>query len=413
MKLPFLGKKKKGSIDDDEVLLALDVGTKFIKAAIFKVIDNQVHIIGYARTPQQSNSMHSAMIINLQNVIAATDISIGQALALAEEIEGKEVNLPSKVILGIAGELVKGVTVAADYDREKPNKKIDQNELFEVVQMVKEQMFPQIHSDIAEELGLNQNQIEEIDTKVVSANIDGVKVDNPIGFTGAKSQVSIYTTFSPSLHLNSLKELAARLGLELIDLVVEPYAISRSIKESRKETFSGIIIDIGGGTTDVALVEKGTVMGTKMYAFGGQVFTKRLMNDFKISMEDAEKLKLDYSNQTLSEKKMKEVKQALAKDIPIWAEGVEISLSEFEDIKEYPDHMYFCGGGAHLPDIKTGMLAHPWLQVLPFKRFPRMSYIYPNQLEGLVDHTKKMIDPMDVAPASLAIMALENYMADL
>jgi len=395
-------------LEGEEILLALDVGTKFVKAVLFKVIDNKVNVIGYARTPQQSNSMHSAMIINLQNVIATTDICVGQALAVAEQVEGKEISLPDKVILGIAGELVKGVTIVADYDREKPDKKIEKDEIAEVVAKVKEQLFSQVHKDIADEMGLNVNQVEEINTKVVSAYIDGVKLDSPLGFTGSKAQISIYTTFSPGIHLNSLKELASGLGLELLELVVEPYAIGRSLKESRKETFSGIIIDIGGGTTDVALVQKGTVMGTKMYAFGGQVFTKRLMHDFHISMEEAEKLKLDYSAQKLSEKQTKEVKQSLMKDIPIWTEGVEISLSEFEDVKEYPDHMYFCGGGAHLPDIKAGLTAHPWLQVLPFKKYPKMSYIFPNQLEGIIDHTKKLIDLMDVAPAALALMALEH-----
>ena len=60
-----------------------------------------------------------------------------------------------------------------------------------------------------------------------------------------------------------------------------------------------------------------------------------------------------------------------------------------------------------LPDLRSGILAHPWLQVLPFKKFPKMSYIFPNQLEGLTDLTKKMIDPIDVAPAALALMIKE------
>ena len=55
MRLPFL-KKGKAKIEGEEILLALDVGTKFVKAVLFKVIDNKVNVIGYARTPQQSNS---------------------------------------------------------------------------------------------------------------------------------------------------------------------------------------------------------------------------------------------------------------------------------------------------------------------------------------------------------------------
>ncbi len=408
MKLPFFSKKSNNEVSN-ETLLALDVGTKFIKACIFRVQeDRQVHIIGYARVPQHSNSMHSAMIVNLKNVISATDICVGKALAVADKIEGKEVDLPKKVILGIAGELVKGVTIVADYERENPDKKIEQKELDEVITSVREELFSKVHEDIASEMGLNVSQVEEISTKVVSAYVDNVKIDNPIGFTGSRAEYSIYSTFSPNIHINALRELVSSLGLEIIDIVVEPYAVARAVKGSRKEAFSGIYVDIGGGTTDVAVVEKGAVMGTKMYAFGGEVFTKRLMVDFNLDMEKAEDLKIQYSNQTLGEVKMKQVSESLAKDIPIWTEGLEVALEEFEEVKEFPDQMYFCGGGSHLPDIRTGVISHPWLQTLPFKKFPKLNYIYPNQLEGIVDHTKLLIDPMDVAPAALALVALDN-----
>lgn len=407
MKLPFFSKNQSENGNGENTLLALDVGTQFVKAVIFQVVDQKVHVIGYAKTQQQSNSMHSAMIVNLQNVISTTDICVGSALTMAEQMQGGPVDLPNKVILGIAGELVKGVTIIADYERENPDKKIEQKEIDDVVAQVKEELFTKVHADIANEMGLNVSQVEEINTKIVSSHIDGVKIDNPIGFTGTSAKISIYSTFSPSLHLNSLRELASALGLEIWEIVVEPYAVARAVRDSHKESFSGIFIDIGGGTTDVAVVDKGAVMGTKMFAYGGQVFTKRLAKDFKLSMDDAEKLKMDYSMQKVSEIKESQIKKAFAKDIDVWTEGVELSLADFEDVKHFPDKMYFCGGGSLLPDVKAGLMSYPWLQVLPFQKFPKMSYIFPNQIEGLVDHTKKMIDPIDVAPAALARMALE------
>lgn len=407
MKLPFINKQKPKRVQDNEVLLALDVGTKFIKAVIFRYENGEVKVSGYAKVPQQSNSMHSAMIVNLQNVVSATDICVGKALSVADKVEGREVLLPKKTILGIAGELVKGVTIVADCDREKPDKKIEQKEIDEVVRLVKSQLFSKVHEDIANEMGLTMAQVEEINTKVVAAYIDGVKIDNPIGFTGTHVEYSIYSTFSPTIHLNSLKELAQQLGLEILEIVVEPYAIARAAKGAHKEAFSAIFIDVGGGTTDVALTNRGAVMGTKMFAFGGQVFSKRLMLDFNVSADEAEEMKLDYSNQKTNEIKAKKISAALSKDIPIWTEGIEIALGEFEEVDQYPDQIFFCGGGSLLPDLRSGILAHPWLQVLPFKKFPKMSYIFPNQLEGLTDLTKKMIDPIDVAPAALALMIKE------
>ncbi|MBD3281064.1 hypothetical protein GF389_06150 [Candidatus Dojkabacteria bacterium] len=407
MRLPFFGSKKKKGYDKDEVLLALDVGTRFTKAVVFQYDGVNVNVLGYAKTPQQSNSMHSAMIVNLKNVISSTDICIGRALSVADKTAGKDLGLPEKVILGIAGELVKGVTIVADYEREKPEKKIDQKEINEVIDQVKEQLFDQVQADMAEELGLNQNQIEEISTNVVATYLDNVKLDNPIGFTGAKAEYSVYTTFSPSLHLNSLKELADKLGLDIMEVVVEPYAIARSVKSSHDQAFSGIFIDIGGGTTDIAVVKNGAVMGTKMFAFGGDVFTKRIAVDFGIDLDAAEKLKLDYSNQKLSEKQTKQVQASVSKDIGVWTEGIEISLAEFEEIESFPTQMYFSGGGSILPDIRTGLMSHPWLQVLPFTKFPKMEYLFPNQLEGINDKTKTMIDQSDIAPAALALMVKE------
>lgn len=407
MKIPFFGGKKNKPTEQDEILLALDVGTRFIKAVIFQFDGLNANVLGYAKTPQQSNSMHSAMIVNLKNVISSTDICIGRALSAADKTVGKELGLPDKVVLGIAGELVKGVTIVADYDREKPDKKIEKKELDNVVDQVKDQMFDQVKADMAEELGLNENQIEEIATSIVATHLDNVKLDNPIGFTGSKAEYSIYTTFSPSLHLNSLKELADNLELEILEVVVEPYAIARSVKGSHDQSFSGIFIDIGGGTTDIAVVKNGAVMGTKMFAFGGDVFTKRIATDFGVDLEEAEKMKLDYSNQKLSEKQAKQVQQSIGKDINVWTEGVEISLAEFEEIDSFPTQMYFSGGGSILPDIRTGLMSHPWLQVLPFSKFPKMEYLFPNQLEGIKDQTKTMIDQSDIAPAALALMIRE------
>ncbi len=407
MKIPFISKRQKNNIAENEILLALDVGTEYIKSAIFQIVDNKVEIIGYAREKQQSNSMYSAMIVNLDNVINSTDICIGKALAVADKTLNRQVEIPKKAIVGIAGELVKGVTITVDYDRENPDKKITQKELDEVLDTVKSELSLKIHQDIAEEMGLITNQVEEVDTKIVGSKLDGIKLDNPIGFTGAKAEISVYSIYSPKIHINSLRELVSRLGLEILDIVVEPYAIARSVKNSHKDSFSGIFIDIGGGTTDIAIVKNGVVMGTKMFAFGGKVFTKRLMHDFKIDMQEAEQLKLDYTAQKLSDVKMKKVKESFGKDISIWTEGVELALEEFEDIDIYPDQMFFCGGGSHLPEIKSGLVSYPWLQVLEFKRFPRMSYIYPNQLDRIIDKTKLMIDPIDVAPGALSLMALD------
>lgn len=403
MKLPFLSKKNESSskVEDEETLLALDVGTSFVKAVAFKVIRGEVHILGYGKAAQQSEAMKGAMIVNLQNVIENCDLAIGEAVRELKE------ELPQKVILGIAGELVKGVTIMANYDREDPDVKIEKKEIEEVVQKVRGKAFGDVKGEIADETGLLTDQIEEISSIVNDTYIDGFRVTNPLGFQGKQITFRVFSTFAPSIHLNSLKSIAQSLGLDIIDIIVEPYAVIRAYEGAASEDFNAVFIDIGGGTSDVAVVHKGGILGTKMFSFGGKVFTKRLEVDFDLSFPQAEKLKLEYSERELSEKRSRKIRDKLVQDCKVWVDGVAMALEEFEDIDTYPSKILLCGGGALLPEIKKSLVEFPWLQTIRVEKFPDVDFISPLKLKKIKDERNLLKDVSDVAPAALAYMALE------
>jgi cell division protein FtsA len=295
----------------------------------------------------------------------------------------------------------------ADYEREKSDTKITEKEIGEVVHQIKSQAFNDALVDISEEVGIAAESLKEINSKVNSTYIDGVKVDEAVGLTGKDVSYRIFSTFAPAMHINSLKEIAKALALEIISIEVEPYAIARAVKGGRAENYSSIIIDIGGGTTDIAVVDRGAVAATKMFAYGGKVFTKRIAHDLKLELKEAEDQKLNYANNQLKGKQESEIKSALNKDLPIWAEGVELALAEVEDIEDFPGVIYICGGGSALPDMREALQQHPWLQVLPFVKFPKVEFLFPNNLVDVIDETKTIIDPADIAPLALARMALE------
>lgn len=412
MKLPFLHKEDN---TDDQVLLALDVGTEFVKAVLFtkEDSDEKIQVIGYGKSRQHGSAMKGAMVINIEHVVNACDKAIGEALTSADEVMSKKMGTdyvtpaPEKVMLGIAGELVKGVTIMADYSREDADLKIEKEEIEEVLISVKEHSFAQALEDIASETGVEAKRLQEINTKINATYIDGVQVDHPLGMTGENITYRVFSTFAPSLHVNSLKEIASQLGLEILSIEVEPYAIARAVKDAKKDNFSAIFIDIGGGTTDIALVEHGGVVATKMFAYGGKVFTKRIAETLKMQIADAEQLKIDYSNEVLNDTQTRKIKAIYSKDALVWAQGVEISLAEVQDIDSYPIQMYLCGGGSGLPELKEAMLEYPWLQSLPFAKHPKISHLFPNQLEDIEDLTRSAKEPEDIAPLALARMYLE------
>ncbi len=386
-----------------EFFIVLDIGTEFVKTALcHNVGKKNIEIIGYSRTPQHSTAMEGAMIINIEDVVSVCDIGIVDAIRKAErQMKEKAINVTG-VVMGISGELVKGVSIVADYEREDPEAPISDDELVNVVENIKSQVFEDLKGDIADSIGTSPSKLKEVSTHINATYIDNHKVDDPKGFTGEEVSYRVYTTFAPALHINSMYEIAKRLGFEVIGIEVQPYAISRTYKGAKKADFSSVFIDIGGGTTDVAVVKEGGILGTKMIGFGGRVFTRRVAKELNVELHKAEEMKIDYSHKKLDATTEAKIKSSLASDGKLWAEGVEIALSEFEELEVVPSEFLLSGGGSELPETKDSLVAHPWLQVLNFARFPKIRHIYPKQIEGVIDKTGEMIYTVDVAPAALA-----------
>src|SRR5438445_7950604 len=104
--------------------------------------------------------------------------------------------------------------------------------------------------------------------------------------------------------------------------------------------FGGIFVDIGGGTTDVALVRNGGIEGTRMFPIGGRVFTKKLAAQLGISFADAEAVKLRHSRGELPAAQAERVHGVLARDAEVLVEGVAITLQEMAGGDPLPTAVY-------------------------------------------------------------------------
>src|SRR5260221_39303 len=278
----------KNSVGKTNFFLAVDIGTEYVKAVVYKLDGGSVDVIGYSRVKQQESAMYAAFILNLQHVIDTVDKGIGEAVSMALDAEGDAFVLPKKVIFGIAGELVYGVTIMVNVERDTPDSPITESEVAEFVDKVKKYTFSNTIEEIAEEMGIKASQVQEVSTSINSVYIDGMKVNNPLNFTGSELIYRVYSTFAPKIHIESINQVAAKLNFSGSQIVVEPYALAMGLKNMREPNTSAIIIDIGGGTTDVALVQNGEIVGTKMFAIGGRVFTKRVQKELGMDYEEAE-----------------------------------------------------------------------------------------------------------------------------
>jgi cell division protein FtsA len=380
--------------------IALDVGTEYVKTLVFKVEGGKAFILGKSRIHQDLKDMQGGSITDIAGVIANCSKSIEEACAMAKVT-------PDKVIMGIAGELVKGNTTSIVYSRKMPEKKIDAKELKEIMKKVQEKAFGQIQNQIAWETGKDDIDIRMVNAAIVDVRIDRHSVSNPIGFTGNNIKVGVYNAFAPMIYLRALETVAENLGLDLIGIAAEPYAVAKCTGGVEGADFSAIFIDMGGGTTDVAVVRGGGLEGTKTFAIGGRAFTKRIARELNISFNQAEEVKISYSEKDLEEKKKEKVEKILAEDIKIWVSGVKMVLKEFGDAELLPSKVLLCGGGTLLPEVKDSLENENWWEELAFSKKPKIEHIKPKDVENIKNNTGKLKDPSEITAMALANLAID------
>lgn len=380
--------------------IALDIGTEFVKALVCSPEGTKTRILGAGKKRQRLGEMQSGAVTD----IAAVINNCQDAIRDAEKMAGASAD---QLIMGIAGELVKGATTTINYTRREPDTKIDLTELKNIVHKVQWKAFDEVRAELAYETGYNEIDVKLVNAAIVGVRIDGYKVANPLGFQGKDVTISIFNAFAPLVHYGALQTIAAELNMELLAVTSEPYAVARCMGYEDGGNFSAVFIDVGGGTTDLAVVNYGSVDGTRMFNLGGRTFTKRLAQSLNISFEEAEDIKLAYSAEKLEKQSRKIVRDAMKSDCEVWLSGVALTLSEFEDIDVLPAKILLCGGGAQLPEIREVMDSREWTAQLPFSHKPQISFMHPRMITNVIDETKELKDVQDITPMALANIALE------
>lgn len=393
--------RKLGS-SSDKYLVALDIGTEFVKALIGKVNKNgEIDIVGAGRVHQKLTDMQAGAIADIGAVVQ----NCNQALAEAEEQAGVSVR---SAVIGIAGELVKGTTTTVKCTRTDPNRELDIAEMEKIIDLVQERAEKRARENLAWELGGKQVDIRLVNSALVGITIDGYDVTNPIGFKGRDVVIQLYTAFAPLIHIAALERTAKELDLDLLAVAAEPFAVSRSvIGDNPNATMSAILMDVGGGTTDLAIVNEGGVQGTKMFGIGGRAFTRSIEKDLNIDFDMAEKLKIN-SGQGADADDQEDIKRALDKTCDVWLSGIELALSEYTSLDHLPHQILLCGGGASLPTLLQALKETNWYTELPFTRKPKVAYITPHQVVGIDDSSGKVTDHTFVTAMGLLRVGLDT-----
>ena len=368
-------------------ILGLDIGTEFVKAVLARPTKKgDLEILGIGKARQVEGNMHAGAVADIPAVVNVCE----EALVQVEDQAGERAEL---TVVGIAGELIKGNTTTVNYKRKNPNKPITETEMNEIIKKVQQKSGEIAKKTVALETGNDNVEVRLINSAIVSLLIDGYKISNPIGFKGSDVVIQFYTAFAPLIHVAAIEKVCAELNLDLLTVAVEPFAVCRAcLGDDLDSNFSGIVMDIGGGTTDIAVVEDGGVEGTKMFSIGGRSFTHQIAESLGVDFETAENYKLDYDTTKLDDRVKAKVETAISRNLSVWLTGVQVALEEFDSAGSLPRNVMLCGGGASLSLLQEKLALSDWYEGLPFSRRPVIHLIDVNDLPNLILDSDSKLD---------------------
>ncbi len=376
----------------------IDIGTEFVKALVVKREEGQGVVIGVGKVRQSLSDMQAGAVADIQGVIDNCD----KALTEAEDMCG---SIPGQAVIGIAGEQVRGFSTTMTMPRSQPQARITQAEIATALQAVQRRAMKEAVRQMSHELGVAEVNVKLVHSSITAVHIDGYAVTNPIDFQGQVLEIAVFNTFAPLTHIGALQTIAQELDLELVATVAEPYALARSCATEDVYELGGIFIDIGGGTTDIAVVRRG-IEAIRMFALGGRSFTRRLANELGMTLEEAERFKLAHAEGRLPADQDAMARAAVGPTAEVLAQGVALTLEELAGREQLPPALYLGGGGAALPEVSEQFRAPDWAESLAFSRPPTVTVLGPENVQGIHDSTGLLVGSQDVTPMGLAYHAV-------
>ena len=254
------------------LVVGLDIGTTKICCVVGEAFQDAVDIIGVGTTP--SLGMRKGVVVNIESTVA----SIRKSVKVAEDIAGCDLE---SVYVGIAGNHIKGFNspgILAINNREI--KQADVQEVITAAQTVK--------------ISENQRVIHVLPQEYMVDDHTGIQ--NPLGMTGVRLVTNVHIVTADIGAVHNLVTCCNKAGLEVADLVLESIASAKAVLTQDEMDLGVVLVDIGGGTTDIAVFYEGTIRHTCELGLGGHNLTNDLSVGLRTPLAEAERLKEDYGS---------------------------------------------------------------------------------------------------------------------
>lgn len=260
-----MAKKNKNSL-----IVGLDIGTSKVCAVVGEMTERGMEIIGVGT--HASQGLRKGVVINIESTVD----SIKKAVEEAELMAGCEIN---SVFTGIAGGHIKGFNshgiVAVK------NKEVSQRDVDRVIDAAKAVAIP-----------MDREVLHILPQEYVIDDQDGIK--EPLGMSGVRLEAKVHIVTGAVTSAQNIIKCCNRTGLNVADMVLEPLASAEAVLTPEERELGVALIDMGGGTTDIALFHDGAVKHSAVLAIGGNHLTSDIAAGLRTPIGEAERIKQRY-----------------------------------------------------------------------------------------------------------------------
>ncbi len=259
--------------DDKDIIVGLDLGTTKIASVIAEVGEDEVNIMGVGKYP--SEGLRKGIVINIDKTVQ----SILKAMREAEMMAGKEAG---GVYTGIAGDHIRniqgrGVVAVTGADNE-----VTEEDVNRVLESAKSMALP-----------VDREVIHIIPTEFILDGQGGIR--DPLGMFAQRLEANVVIVTGAVTSAKNICKCVNKAGYEVNDIVLQPLASSYSVLSDEEKEVGAILIDIGGGTTDMTIFYNGSLRKTSVVGLGGENVTNDIGVGLRTSPKEAESIKIEYA----------------------------------------------------------------------------------------------------------------------
>ncbi len=255
----------------DNVLVGLDLGTTKVCAIVGEVKEGgHVDVVGIGISP--SHGLKKGVVVNIDSTVE----SIKKAVQEAELMAGVEIG---SVYIGISGSHIKGINSRGVVAIK--NKEVAQTDIARVIDAARAVNIP-----------MDQQVLHVLPQEFIIDDQDGIK--DPLGMYGVRLEAKVHIITGALTSIQNIVKSCSRAGLRVNDLVLQPLASSRAVLTAEEQNLGVVVVDIGGGTTDIALFLEGSLWHTEVLPIGGNHLTNDIAIGLRTPASEAEKIKIKY-----------------------------------------------------------------------------------------------------------------------